>query len=137
MQASTLALNGSAADRDPVVVSELTKTYPGPVEAVRGLSFRVGAGEIFGLLGPNGAGKTTTVGVLTSVISAYYYLNVVRQMFFQGESEDTPVRYPALLNAALVVTLVGTLVMNIFPAPFLNIIGDPMDLIPQALLGLM
>ena len=54
--------------RDPVVVSELTKTYPGPVEAVRGLSFRVRAGEIFGLLGPNGAGKTTTVGVLTTLV---------------------------------------------------------------------
>jgi ABC-2 type transport system ATP-binding protein len=53
---------------DPVVVSDLTKTYPGPVEAVRGLSFRVGAGEIFGLLGPNGAGKTTTVGVLTTLV---------------------------------------------------------------------
>ena len=68
MQASTLALDGTAPDRDPVVVSELTKTYPGPVEAVRGLSFRVGAGEIFGLLGPNGAGKTTTVGVLTTLV---------------------------------------------------------------------
>jgi ABC-2 type transport system ATP-binding protein len=53
---------------DTVVVSDLTKTYPGPVEAVRGLSFRVGAGEIFGLLGPNGAGKTTTVGVLTTLV---------------------------------------------------------------------
>ena len=51
-----------------MVVSELTKTYPGPVEAVRGLSFRVRAGEIFGLLGPNGAGKTTTVGVLTTLV---------------------------------------------------------------------
>ena len=56
-----------ATDQDPVVVSELTKTYPGPVQAVRGLSFRVRTGEIFGLLGPNGAGKTTTVGVLTTL----------------------------------------------------------------------
>ena len=55
-------------DTDPVIVSELTKTYPGPVQAVRGLSFRVRAGEIFGLLGPNGAGKTTTVGVLTTLV---------------------------------------------------------------------
>jgi ABC-2 type transport system ATP-binding protein len=68
MHSSTLARNGGAAHRDPVVVSALTKTYPGPVHAVRGLSFRVGAGEIFGLLGPNGAGKTTTVGVLTTLV---------------------------------------------------------------------
>src|SRR5689334_11246608 len=67
-----LLTNPAASSRppttDPVVVSDLTKTYPGPVEAVRGLSFRVGAGEIFGLLGPNGAGKTTTVGVLTTLV---------------------------------------------------------------------
>jgi ABC-2 type transport system ATP-binding protein len=54
---------------DPLVVEELTKTYPGPIEAVRGISFRVGAGEIFGLLGPNGAGKTTTIGVLTTLVA--------------------------------------------------------------------
>src|SRR3954468_23320750 len=41
-------------------VRDLVKSY-GPVQAVRGLSFEVRAGEIFGLLGPNGAGKTTTL----------------------------------------------------------------------------
>jgi ABC-2 type transport system ATP-binding protein len=53
---------------DPVVVEELTKTYPGGVEAVRGISFSVRPGEVFGLLGPNGAGKTTTIGVLTTLV---------------------------------------------------------------------
>jgi ABC-2 type transport system ATP-binding protein len=46
-----------------ISVRGLTKSYDG-VEAVRGLSFEVGVGEVFGLLGPNGAGKTTTVEIL-------------------------------------------------------------------------
>jgi len=43
-----------------VSVAGLWKRY-GATEAVRGISFEVGTGEIFGLLGPNGAGKTTTL----------------------------------------------------------------------------
>ena len=46
-----------------IVVTELRKSY-GSVEALRGVSFEVAAGEVFGLLGPNGAGKTTTVEIL-------------------------------------------------------------------------
>jgi ABC-2 type transport system ATP-binding protein len=46
-----------------VTVTELSKAY-GEVAAVRGISFEIAAGEIFGLLGPNGAGKTTTVEIL-------------------------------------------------------------------------
>src|SRR5436190_22461476 len=46
-----------------IEVRELRKSYDG-VEAVRGLSFAVAPGEVFGLLGPNGAGKTTTVEIL-------------------------------------------------------------------------
>ena len=46
-----------------IVVDGLRKSY-GAVEAVRGVSFQVEEGEVFGLLGPNGAGKTTTVEIL-------------------------------------------------------------------------
>jgi ABC-2 type transport system ATP-binding protein len=47
----------------------LRKTYPGGVEAVKGIDLEVSDGEVFGLLGPNGAGKSTTVGMLTTTIA--------------------------------------------------------------------
>jgi ABC-2 type transport system ATP-binding protein len=46
-----------------IEVEDLRKDY-GSHEAVRGISFTVRRGEVFGLLGPNGAGKTTTVEIL-------------------------------------------------------------------------
>jgi len=48
----------------PIIeVHNLTKNY-GAVKALRGVSFEVQEGEVFGLLGPNGAGKTSTVEIL-------------------------------------------------------------------------
>jgi ABC-2 type transport system ATP-binding protein len=54
-------------------VSNLQKTfYPGlfeaAVEVLKGVSFEVNRGEIFGFLGPNGAGKTTTIKAITEII---------------------------------------------------------------------
>jgi len=52
-----------------VECTNLRKTYDGKVEAVRGLSLRIEAGECFGLLGPNGAGKTTTIEILEGLLA--------------------------------------------------------------------
>ena len=54
---------------NPVLqVENLSKRY-GQVEALRGVSFEVAEGEVFGLLGPNGAGKTSTVEILEGLRS--------------------------------------------------------------------
>ncbi|HKQ68907.1 MAG TPA: ABC transporter ATP-binding protein [Polyangiaceae bacterium] len=57
----------------PIEVDKLEKTFRQGffmrrVPAVKGISFRVERGEIFGFLGPNGAGKTTTIKMLTGLI---------------------------------------------------------------------
>jgi ABC-2 type transport system ATP-binding protein len=74
----------SAADTSPAIqINEVFKTYPvpfararrlfgmrtrAPVEAVRGVSFAVRRGEIFGLIGRNGAGKTTLTKILATLV---------------------------------------------------------------------
>jgi len=52
----------------PLVIERLTKTYPGGLMAVDGLSFRVEPSQVLGLLGPNGAGKTTALRMLVGLI---------------------------------------------------------------------
>jgi ABC-2 type transport system ATP-binding protein len=55
-----------------IKVQNLTKTFTkrthAPVQALKGISFSVGKGQIFGLLGPNGAGKSTTIKILTTLL---------------------------------------------------------------------
>ena len=50
-----------------VAVEDLVKRF-GKLDAVRGVSFDVEEGEIFGFLGPNGAGKTTTIKMLCTLL---------------------------------------------------------------------
>ena len=51
----------------PLKIDQLRKKYKGGQEAVKGISFDVKPGEIFGLLGPNGAGKTTIISTITTL----------------------------------------------------------------------
>ncbi|HXX88806.1 MAG TPA: ATP-binding cassette domain-containing protein [Acidimicrobiales bacterium] len=57
--------NGSGAAT--IEVRDLTKSF-GTLEAVRGVTFDVAAGETFGFLGPNGAGKSTTISMLCTLL---------------------------------------------------------------------
>jgi ABC-2 type transport system ATP-binding protein len=50
-----------------IKINELKKSYK-DIEAVKGISFEVGKGEMFGLVGPDGAGKTTTIRILCGLI---------------------------------------------------------------------
>ena len=55
---------------DPVIIAnDIRKKYE-DIDAVKGISFQVRRGEIFGMLGPNGAGKTTTVEILEGMRNA-------------------------------------------------------------------
>lgn len=50
-------------------IRQLAKNY-GSIQALKGVSFDVPTGSVFGILGPNGSGKTTMLGILTSVLHA-------------------------------------------------------------------
>jgi len=63
---STGALAGTA--EPAIVAKDLKKSYK-EIEAVRGVSFEVANGEIFGFLGPNGAGKSTTISMLCTLVN--------------------------------------------------------------------
>lgn len=51
-----------------IKITGLTKTYPGDVQALRGLDLKIGSG-MFGLVGPNGAGKTSLIRILAGLIA--------------------------------------------------------------------
>lgn len=74
-----------------IEVKNLQKTYNpkrNPVHALKGISFKVSKGEVFGILGVNGAGKSTTLNILIGLLSATSgSVKICGQDFFKHEEE--------------------------------------------------
>lgn len=62
-----------------------------------------------------------TIGVVNGVISVVYYFGVVKEMFFLGATEAEPIGVGTWLQAALVVSLIMTLVIGLYPEPFVEL----------------
>ena len=60
------------------------------------------------------------IGVLNTLISAYYYLGVVKQMFTTAPSDESPVRGTPSIGFPLAVAALGVLAFGVYPAPLLN-----------------
>lgn len=61
---------GSGTSGTSAIVAEDLRKHYGKTKAVDGISFSVGAGEVFGMLGPNGAGKSTTIEMIEGLRTA-------------------------------------------------------------------
>ena len=72
---------------NPIIIKNLTKSY-GPVEAVRGVSFEVKKGEVFGLIGPDGAGKTTIIRIIVSLLGVDS-----GEVLFKGKAVGENIQY--------------------------------------------
>ena len=85
-----IVFNRQRTGNMPVIeVRDLVKSYNGN-EAVSGVSFDVGEGEVFGFLGPNGAGKTTTINILCTLLN--FDSGVARVNGFDCRREPAKVR---------------------------------------------
>jgi len=91
---------------------------------------------VFGSAIQFGAWQTyflAALGVLTTVIAAFYYLNVVRYMFFESVEEDAePVPVGIGLKVGLAITAAGILVVGIYPQPFLDLATKSMTMLGMA-----
>ena len=90
-----------------IEVEDLKKRF-GSLEALKGVSFTVSAGELFALLGPNGAGKTTTIRILCGLTRP----SAGKARFFDCEVFREPLRakkmvglVPQTINLDLELTL--------------------------------
>jgi len=84
------------------------------------------------------------VGIVTSVIGAFYYLNVVRYIFFERAApplpsvaggtgdEATPIAVPAGLKVGLALAAVGVVVIGVYPEPFIKLATESMQMLAAA-----
>jgi len=69
-------------------ITDLKKTYPGGVEALKGISFSVNEGDFYALLGPNGAGKSSTIGIIGSLVTKSSGKVKIFNIYIDGNAEQ-------------------------------------------------
>src|SRR5258708_32445548 len=86
--------------KQPIItVKNLVKNY-GDFAAVKGISFEVYDGEIFGLLGPNGAGKTTTLEIIETLREKTSAEVIVDGLSIENDADKIKQRIGVQLQAA-------------------------------------
>jgi NADH:ubiquinone oxidoreductase subunit 2 (subunit N) len=61
------------------------------------------------------------VGVLNSIVSIFYYFNVVRQMYFVKTEFSSPTQRYTLLSSVMVLCFAFTLLIGLYPEPFIRV----------------
>jgi NADH:ubiquinone oxidoreductase subunit 2 (subunit N) len=61
------------------------------------------------------------VGAINGVISVVYYFKLLKQMWYEAPTDPSPLRLPTPMNAALIVCFVLTLLIGIYPQPFVEL----------------
>jgi len=86
----------------------------------------IGKFSIFSAAYESGAVGVVIVGVLSSAIASFFYIRVIVLMFFTDATEDgTSVEIPSsLTRATVVIAVVVTVVLGVYPTPLLNFISD-------------
>ena len=69
------------------------------------------------------------LATLTSLVSLYYYLMVVRQMYIEPAEDSTPIRTPGLTLGLLGILLAGMVFLGVYPAPLMDAIQHASDVI--------
>ncbi len=78
---------------------------------------------LFGAAIQNGFLWLAVVGIANSVVSLYYYVGVIRAMYLSAPPEGAgPLPESGLVRTLLVVTVAGTIVLGVYPQPFLNLV---------------
>lgn len=130
MSFSACAVTCSIMEKEVIIkIDQLTKKY-GDFEAVKGISFEVYKGEIFGLLGPNGAGKSTTLEIIETLRQKTSGKVIVSGLDLDKSPEDikkiigvqlqTSGYYPNLNLTELLVLFGGLYNQDIKPLEFLE-----------------
>ena len=69
------------------------------------------------------------LAIFTSLVSLYYYLQVIRQMYIEPAEDPTPMQIPRLTLGVLAVLLVGMVFVGVYPAPLMEAIQHASDVI--------